>query len=259
MTETIKKPDTSSYRMVADLHTHTIYSRNAVYLHGKGTVLENTAAAAAAGIKKLAITDHGPGHEIYGFDQRNIPQVRADIAEAMERYPTVEILFGIEANIVNLPNGLDVSREDFGKYDIVIAGYHYGTRHGHMVGNWISATPVAPSGSFTSLMIKNTEMTIRALYENDLLALTHPGDKGPFDMKELCRACEETNTLMEISARHKRLTVEEIRMAAEYNVGFIINSDAHKPQQVGTFRNALERALLAGLDVSRIRNVEEIR
>lgn len=246
-------------RLIADMHTHTVFSRGRFYVHGKGTIMENAGAAAAAGLRELAISDHGPGHELYGLDESKLPEMRALVNEAAERYPGVKIHLGVEANIVDVPKGLDVAPEHFGEYDIVLAGYHYGTRRGYMVQNRLSSLPGIPSGSLTSLRNRNTDMALRALYCNNIYALTHPGDKGPFDMRELCRACEETDTLMEISARHTHLTAEEIELAAEYDVSFIINSDAHKPSQVGTYRNALERALLAGLDVSRIVNIEQIK
>ena len=38
-----------------DYHTHTTYS------HGKGRVEDNVKAAIAAGLREIAITDHGPG------------------------------------------------------------------------------------------------------------------------------------------------------------------------------------------------------
>ncbi|HHW71449.1 MAG TPA: PHP domain-containing protein, partial [Clostridiales bacterium] len=43
----------SLYDIIADLHTHTLYS------HGKGTILSNVEAARGKGLKKIAITDHG--------------------------------------------------------------------------------------------------------------------------------------------------------------------------------------------------------
>ncbi len=41
-------------------------------------------------------------------------------------------------------------------------------------------------------------MVINALRNNDISILTHPGDKGPFDIRKLAEVCAETDTLMEI-------------------------------------------------------------
>lgn len=85
--------------------------------------------------------------------------------------------------------------------------------------------------------------------------LTHPGDKGPFDIDQIAYACARTKTLMEICGAHPYLTVEGIREAAKHDVKFIIGSDAHRPEDVGTFVPQLERALEAGLDIKRIVNI----
>ena len=101
-------------------------------------------------------------------------------------------------------------------------------------------------------------MTIKALYENDLKILTHPGDKGRFDIAAIAKACAETGTLMEISTCHAHLTTEEIKISAKTEAEFIVSSDAHTPDRVGSFMGGVDRALEAGLDVSRIVNIEEI-
>ena len=246
------------YRLTRDMHTHTVYSHGLIYAHGKGTILENVRAAAAHGLREIAITDHGPGHKLYGLKQENLPRMREEIARAMELVPGVKVWLGVEANIVNTPNGLDISREDFSQYDLVLAGYHYGTARGHMTANWMTSHRLTPSGSRASLMASNTDMAVRALYENDVMTLTHPCDKGPFDLRALCKACEETHTLMEINTRHRHLTADELRVAMEYDVSFIIDSDAHRPQEVGHFANGVARALSAGLDLTRIVNLEPV-
>ena len=69
------------YRMIYDHHTHTIYS------HGKGTILDNVRAAAAKGIRSIAITDHGPGHLTYGIKMEQLPQMRKDIAAERAQLP----------------------------------------------------------------------------------------------------------------------------------------------------------------------------
>lgn len=106
-------------------------------------------------------------------------------------------------------------------------------------------------------MAKNTDMTVKALYENDLKILTHPGDKGPFDIREIAKACAATDTLMEISTWHAHLTVDEIKICAKEDVKFVISSDAHTPERVGSFLGGIQRAAEAGLDLSRIVNIEE--
>ena len=94
---------------------------------------------------------------------------------------------------------------------------------------------------------------------NRLKILTHPGDKGDFDIERIARACGETGTWMEISTWHSHLTVEEIRTAMkDERVQFVISSDAHTPDRVGSFRGGLDRALEAGLPTERIVNIEKV-
>ena len=60
-----------------------------------------------------------------------------------------------------------------------------------------------------------------------------------------------------INAKHDHLTVDEIKIAAKFDIKFIIGSDAHVPEKVGEFRQPLMRALEAGLDPERIVNIEK--
>jgi putative hydrolase len=245
----------SKYRMTQDLHTHTIYSHGVIYAHGKGTILENAAAASRQGITELAITDHGPGHKFYGMKMAKLPMMREDIAKAAEAFPDVKVYLGVEANTIDTPNGLDITKEEFKEFDFVIAGYHFGLPKGHMTGNWIYSHTGRVVGSTSHLKAMNTDIILRALYENDLRILTHPGDKGPFDIDAISMACEETDTLMEINTRHNHLTVDEIKIAMKYDVSFIISSDAHKPETVGNFPDGVIRAYDAGLEIGRIVNI----
>ena len=51
---------------------------------------------------------------------------------------------------------------------------------------------------------------------------------------------------------------KEIRIAAEVEgVQFIISSDAHTPDRVGDFKDGVERAIRAGLDLNRIVNIRK--
>lgn len=240
----------NQYKMTFDYHTHTTFS------HGKGSIEDNVKAAAAQGLSAIAITDHGPGHLTYGVKRKDFVVMREEIDRLKPLYPDVEIYLGIEANIVSVGNYLDVKESEKDWFDFIIGGYHYGILHGYCVGNWLDAHHLAPKSVGKSLLVKNTDMTVKALYENDLKILTHPGDKGRFDIKEIAKACAETDTLMEISTWHAHLTTEEIKIAATEDVKFIISSDAHTPDRVGSFEGGIRRALEAGLDIERIVNIK---
>lgn len=240
------------YKMKYDFHTHTVYSTKK---HAKGTVEENVLEARKKGLTELAISDHGLGHIFYGIKYSDLPNLRKDIDEVNRKYSDIKVYMSVEANIVNSENGLDMKSEDAKHFDFLIAGYHFGVRGGYCVQNWISNKRHKFSGS---LLVKNTDMTLRAIYENDIKILTHPGDKYEIDMLEIAKACAKRRTMMEISSWHKNLTVEQIKQVINQDVKFVISSDAHTPDKVGTFEGGLRRAIEAGLDISRIDNIELI-
>jgi len=238
------------YCMVYDLHTHTTYS------HGKGSIEDNVREAFNQSMDFIAISDHGPGHLFYGINRNDIVNIRNDIAKMNVKYQKMNVKMSVEANIVKGGTGLDVKPEEFEEFDFVIAGYHFGLFGCDCVKNWLWNKGFKRGEE--KLRRSNTEMVINALRQNDISILTHPGDKGPFDIKAIAEVCAETDTLMEINTWHGHMTEEEIRLAAEVEgVKFIISSDAHSPDRVGDFASGLQRALAAGLDISRIVNVKE--
>ena len=244
------------FRITADYHTHTIYSRVGPYFHGKGKIIENVAAAVGKGLKEVAITDHGPT-DFYGLSLKNIPQMREDIAEAVKRFPRIKVFLGVEADIVDTPNGLDVAPEDFALFDFVNAGYHY-VPNCHMIQNWLAFRFPCPKSIREKLRKQNTERIVKALTGNNIKILTHPGDKAYIDTHAVAKACEETGTLVEINARHRHPDCEELRIFASYNVKFVISSDAHRPEKVGRYIKSMALALDAGIDPARIVNIEEV-
>lgn len=246
--------DSSSYRMLYDLHTHTTYS------HGTGSVEDNVRTAFDRGLEYIAISDHGPGHLFYGVNRNDLVNVRNDIDKMNVKYQSINVRNSIEANIVQAKgknsNGLDIRPEEFGEFDFVIAGFHFGCFGCNSIRNWLWSHGVKAGEE--SLKKANTKMITDALRLNDIAILTHPGDKGPFDILEIARVCAETDTLIEINCRHGHLTADEIRTVMQVEgLKFIINSDAHTPDAVGSFEEPLQRAIDAGLDISRIVNIGE--
>ena len=241
-----------------DLHTHTIYS------HGKGDIEDNWVAAKAAGLETLGISDHGPGHIGFGLDPKKIPEMKMK-ARAMAMRAGHEggpnVLIGVEANIINPYGQLDMTPEQLAQLDFVIAGYHFGTigkaplKAGlmHAAGFVYSHTHLSAARQRDY----NTMLVVKALENNKIRILSHPGAKADFDIPAIAKACEKSGTWMEINNRHGCLTVEGIRQAAKYDVTFIIGSDAHVPGDVGKCDEALRRAVEAGLNLKRIVNLRQ--
>ena len=243
------------YRLRYDHHTHTIYSRVGPYLHGKGRIIDNARAAAKRGLDSLAITDHGPS-DFYGLSLKRLPDMRRDIAKAKLTFPKLKVYLGVEADIVDTPSGLDVSPEDFDKFDFVNAGYHYVPRC-HMIHNWLSFHLPWPGMLRRRLRKQNTERIVKALKSNNVNILTHPGDKAFIDEHAVAKACEETGTLVEINARHRHPDANDLLIYKQYDVKFVISSDAHRPKHVGRYAESLALALESGIDPDRIVNIEK--
>ncbi|MBR3707300.1 MAG: PHP domain-containing protein, partial [Firmicutes bacterium] len=148
----------AKYRMVYDHHTHTVYS------HGKGTIEDNVRVAALKGLKSIAITDHGPGHLTYGIKMKQLDQMRADIKALEEKYPSVKVLLGVEANTIRRKPYLDVTPEEGRRFDILLAGYHFGILGAGMVTNYMNSKAGMFEGDYSSLRVKNTAMIVNALY-----------------------------------------------------------------------------------------------
>lgn len=246
--------DTDQYRLLYDLHTHTTFS------HGKGSIEDNVRVAVSRGLKTVGISDHGPGHVTYGVRRADIPVMRSEVERLKPLYPEIEILLGVEANIINRSGRLDVTAEELEQLDFLLAGYHYGVfGENPAFALGVHIWNLILSGLFhrsTGKQVKrNTELAVRAIYENEIKILTHPGDKGAFDIGELALACADRGTLMEISTWHSWLTVEGIKQAAKTDALFVISSDAHTPERIGDCRGAVERIREAGLDFGRVVNL----
>ncbi|WP_459195447.1 PHP domain-containing protein [Wukongibacter baidiensis] len=243
-------------KIFADYHTHTIYSGDA-----KGTIEENVEAAKKKGLREIAITDHGPKHIGYGVKKKNIKKMRKEIDELNRINPDIEVKFGLEANIIGTDGKIDVDEEIKKELDILLAGFHFGSIpdkliEGTKVQIYNVLSPLLPSIERKSRVI-NTKSVVEALSKYDIDILTHPGAKASIDTKEVARAAVKNDTALEINSSHGHLTVEYIKVAMKEGAKFVINSDAHRPEDIGNVEKGINRALQAGLNVDSIINTEE--
>lgn len=234
-------------QLLADYHTHTKYS------HGKGTIEENVLVAISKGIKTIGISDHGYKHLAYGIKLNDIYKMREEIDKLNEKYSNIEILLGMECNILDSHGNIDINDKIIENCDYIMAGYHF------------ASTPTGLKSLINhcnNYMIKNekakeynTNSIINAMKNNDIFIITHPGDKGDVYIEEIAKVAKDTDTRLEINNSHGFLNSNQLTKIKSIGNKFIIGSDAHIPQNVGNFDFAMKIIKEAKLDLSLIENI----
>ena len=251
-------------KLIGDYHTHTIYSsgfrKNGK--HAKGTIRENVEVALAKGLKEIAITEHGPGHYLYGVKKKNISLMKDEIKRLNEEFVPkgLKILLGVEANLVGLDGTLDVDEKFLKHIDFLIMGYHYGATPNSLksgVGLYL-LNPISKFFQLGKEKAKelNTRAYIKALNKYPIDMISHPGSKAKVDIVEIAKEAYKHKTALEISSKHSQLSVESIKLLLDMDVIYMVNSDAHKPEEVGNVENAIRKAKEANLPLDRIKNIE---
>lgn len=224
----------------ADLHTHTISSG-----HAYSTIAEYAKAASAKGLKLIAITDHGPempgAPHLYHFGNlRVVPK----------KYFNVEILKGVEANIIDSQGNIDVPKIYVDMLDIVLAGFH---------------PPCSPVGS----VVDNTKAMVNTIKNPLVDMIVHPGNpEYKIDPTEVVLAAKEYGVLLEINnsslgtsrAGSYENCFDIAKKAAEYGIQIAVGSDAHWADHVGECTSAIELIKKVGIKEEQIINtsVEKI-
>lgn len=207
---------------VLDTHCHSLASG-----HAYSTIQEMAAYAKEIGFHLIAITDHGPkmpgGPHALHF--RNLRVVPKEIGG-------VEILKGIEVNIMNHEGRLDVSEGVLKDLDIVIASLHQ---------------PCIKPGTVE----ENTNVLIHLMKLPYIHIIGHPGNPAyPIDIERFTNAAKEHEILIEIN--NSSLKPETFRVGSKENcynilkacrdkgVSVVVGSDAHISYHIGNFSVAKE-------------------
>lgn len=239
-------------KLNADFHTHTRFS------HGKGTILENALEAKKKGLSALAITDHGYGHTVYGIKHSKVPYMKS-LCKQAEEETGVKILFGVEANILGISGKTDMKVKDMEYMDIYLAGVHKCITYDSLK-EWVMLL----GKNFTarhfhkpskSLIERNTKVYINAIKNNPIDILVHPNYCVFADAVEVAKCCADYGTLFEIDARKVHLTDEEWAKVAQTNVNFVIDSDAHSPENVGYMGQVEDLIKRVNIKEDRILNI----
>ena len=203
-----------------DLHTHTITSG-----HAYSTLSENALAASRRGIKLLGMTDHGPSMpgapHLYHF---------GNLAILPEKLYGVQILPGVEANIINHEGELDMPSLYLNRLKLVLVGMHVTCYPGGTSEQNTRAYILAMKNPFTDMMV-------------------HPGrPEFEMDLEQIAHMSAQLNVPVEINNSSLAKDTQGVwgncrlfaRYMAKYKGPVILGSDAHYWDRVGEFSHALE-------------------
>lgn len=233
-------------KAIADLHSHTTYS------DGRGTVAENIRAAAAIGLERYAITDHGP-HNI-GVGVRNENKylaIKEEVRELEESFPNLQVLVGAEADVISLEGEIDLSRQTIENLDLLIVGLHPYIWPKTFQDGWdfvLSNQALRITRSREDkVRCRNTKALVEAMAKYPVDIISHPNLEMPVEISEVARACQKYGTAYEINTGHNFQTVEDVYTAAKEGVTFVVNSDAHFPSSIGCLETGIELLERSGI------------
>ncbi len=196
-----------------DLHVHTTAS------DGKATLAEMAEAARALGHRYLAICDHSQSLRIArGLSPERLREHVAAIRR-LDQWPDFRLLAGAEVDILR-DGSLDYPDEILAELDVVVASIH---SHLNLPEE------------------EQTQRLLRAIANPHVDIIGHPfgrviGQREPMalDFPRILEACARTGTALEISASPSRLdlSAEHARMAKEFGVKLVINTDAHSVREL---------------------------
>lgn len=209
-------------KYVLDVHTHTLVSG-----HAFSTMREMARAAKEKGLELLGITEHAPAmpgtcHELYF---RNLKMVERQMEG-------IELMLGVELNIVDYEGNVDLDEEILSKMDLVIASMHM---------------PCFQSGT----MEENTKAYLSVLRNPYVDIIGHPEDaRFPVDFEKLVYAAKENGKLLEVNNNSLDFRCtrqggwDNYRKMLEYckvyKQPIVVNSDAHVDQLVGRHADAYQ-------------------
>ena len=222
-----------------DLHTHTVASG-----HAYSTLSENALAASRKGLKLLGMTDHGPtmpgAPHCYHF---------GNLAIIPQELYGVQILPGVEVNIINHEGELDLPIHYLERMKLVLAGLH---------------VICYPGGTAE----QNTDAYIRAMENPYIDMMVHPGRPDfELDLERIAYMSAQLNIPVEINnsslSKEKSGAWGNCRRFAYYMVQYkgpvILGSDAHFWDRVGDFSHALDLVDEVGISENQILNTSASR
>ena len=212
-----------------DVHMHTVET------DGRNTIEEMAEAAREHGYKYMAITDHSKNLAFAnGLDDKRAVEHIQRIRSVDEKMEGIKIFAGIEVDI--LADGtLDLSDSVLEQMDLVIASVH---------------------SHFAQSAAEMTDRLLKAVHNLNTSIIGHPTgrlllrrDAYQFDVDAVLKAAAERKVAMELNAYPDRLDLcdRHLRLAKQYGVKIVINTDSHHTSHMDKIRFGVLQARRAWL------------
>jgi DNA polymerase (family 10) len=199
-----------------ELHAHTDWS------DGASTLEEMAAAAAAAGLEYLVITDHSKSLGVAnGLTPERVRQQRRKI-DALQKQlgATLRLLHGTEVEVM-ADGQLDFADEVLAGFDLVTASVHSSLRQ---TRERVTARMLAA--------IRNPHVDIIGHLTGRMIGTR---DAADLDLEAVFLAAAEQGVALEINSHPERLDLNDAhaRRATEVGCLLAVNTDAHRPEHFG--------------------------
>ncbi len=220
-----------------DLHMHTTAT------DGKSSLREMIAAAAARGLRYIAITDHSQRVSMAnGLDAARLRKQWTDIDRINEAGEhDIRVLKGIECDILE-DGDMDLPEDVLAEADWVLASIHYGQKQ--------------PRAQITARLL-------RALEHPHVSAIAHPTGRilnkreaYDVDLEAVFAAACRHGKLLELNANPARLDLNDVYCAAarQHGIPIVISTDAHSTEGLDVLRYGVLQARRAGLAAADVAN-----
>jgi DNA polymerase (family 10) len=197
---------------------------------GKHTLAEMVGACKDLGYEYIAITDHTKAVRVASGLTKAGFLKQAHAIDAIRKHTSKPAVFkGAEVDILD-DGSLDLDDETLATFDVVVVSVH---------------------SRFNMSKVEMTRRIVRALQHPRVHILGHPSGRllgkrepYPLDMSEIIKVAGDNTVMLEINAQPDRLDLNDIyiRMAREAGVKTIINTDAHRTQELGCMRYGVDQA-----------------
>lgn len=210
------------YKIIADLHTHSLRSG-----HAYSSIAEMAQSAADKGLYAIAITDHT------GF----IPEAPKswyfeNMASSLPLYyKDVMLLCGMETNVLDFEGHIELQPTEAKALDWIVASIH----------------DINLEGLENPNIEKSTELWMNVAKNPHVNVIGHSGDpRFEYDYDKVIPEFGKNGKLVEINSHTfdgRKRYIPNCRRIAEacmrHKVPIVVNSDAHSEFNVANFGNAL--------------------